>query len=183
MRIKTACLPFLMIVVMCGATVSAAATDRDSWTWENTGDLAGALRVYALAESGGSLFAGSGPTGNVYRSDDFGASWANTANLADASQAYALLEGSDGAIYAGTKGPDGSVLGRVFRTIDGGLVWTDTAELVGADVVFALTELSGGVMLAGTSPAIPNANLPWARSDQAIGVSGKASCSRARHSS
>lgn len=130
---------------------ASALPPVSGWSWENTGELDGALRVYALCENTtGSLFAGSGSTGNVYRSDDWGGTWTNTADLTDAVHVFDLLPASDGNLYAATMA--GGSAGLVFVSVDDGLSWSPTSTPAGAETVFCLLETTGGVLLAGTGP-------------------------------
>jgi len=110
--------------------------------------LADATRVYALLEaSDGTLYAGTGANGDVFKSTDGGSTWTNTGNLADATYVHALLEASDGTLYAGTE-----LNGDVFKSTDGGSTWTNTGDLAGATYVHALLEASDGTLYAGTYP-------------------------------
>ena len=77
--------------------------------WINTGDLAGANSVYSLLQaSDGTIYAGTFPNGNVFKSTDGGATWTNIGYLVGAGWVSSLLQASDGAIYAGTF-PNGNV--------------------------------------------------------------------------
>ena len=95
-------------------------------SWIPTADLGVDVEsVFCLLElSGGGLLAGSGPNGDVYRSDDGGLSWTPMGDLGGAESVNVLLEASDGMLYAGT-----SPNGDVFRSADGGYTWVDTADI------------------------------------------------------
>ncbi|MFQ6092664.1 MAG: dockerin type I domain-containing protein [bacterium] len=123
--------------------------------WHNTGELPGAWYVHSLIEAGpGTLYAGTAPEGDVFKSVDWGETWTNTSNLAgaslgEASRVYSLLRTREGTIYAGTY-PHGDV----FKTTDGGATWANTADLPGATAVRALLQMQNGSIVAGTSPDI-----------------------------
>ncbi len=116
--------------------------------WARIATLEGALNVLCLAEDrDGTLYAGTAPGGDVFRSTDSGETWENTSDLPGAIQVYSLLETSDGSLYAGTY-PHGDV----FRSTDRGDTWLPTGEMPNATAVRALLESSEGSLLAGTSP-------------------------------
>jgi len=116
--------------------------------WITTGALEGAGSVRTILESSdGTIYAGTTPNGDVFKSTDHGATWTNTGNLVGATNVSSLIQVSGGAIYAGTL-PDG----KVFRTNPGALNWVDMGS-VGTQSphsVNCLMENSRGWLYAGT---------------------------------
>jgi hypothetical protein len=93
--------------------------------------------VYSLLQaSDGTLYAGTYPNGNVFKSTDSGTTWTNTGDLSGANWALSLLQASDGTLYAGT-GPNGDVFKSTALTVlQGGISsgnWT-YVETVADDV-------------------------------------------------
>lgn len=131
---------------------NAVTGPDDHWTWQQAGELEGAVKAYCLCETGDGLYAGTGPLGNVHFSSDGGQSWVNTANLTGAVHVFSLLPASDGSLIAGTLSLDGEDhQGRAFRSVNGGMTWSPV-DLAGSSAVFCLEETATGVVLAGTSP-------------------------------
>ncbi len=131
---------------------NAVSGPDDHWTWEAVGDLDGAVKAYCLCETDDGIYAGTGPVGNVFFTNDGGQNWTNTANLQDAVHVFSMLSASDGSLLAGTFCQNGEdVEGRVFRSLNGGQTWQSIA-LPGSNAVFSLAETATGVVLAGTSP-------------------------------
>lgn len=170
---KTACSPFVtwdMMSFYCGSEANEGGMgEEDIWVagppqaqrkhdpphseaggWEATDDLEDAQFVYCLLEaSGGILYAGTYPYGDVFKSSDKGTHWVNTSELDGALRVYSLLEAYDGTIYAGTY-PNGDI----FKTSDGGETWQPTADLTGAASVHCMLQAEGGAVYAGTAPGI-----------------------------
>jgi photosystem II stability/assembly factor-like uncharacterized protein len=116
--------------------------------WVNTGELDGAWYVYCLLQTqDGTIYAGTAPNGDVFKSIDQGSTWVNTGELDGATHVYSLIEASDGTLYAGTY-PNGDV----FKSEDGGLSWSSTQNLPNVKAVRALLETQDGAIIAGTSP-------------------------------
>ena len=116
--------------------------------WHNTGELAGAWYIHCLIETGpGTLYAGTAPEGDVFKSVDWGDTWTPTSDLSGASRVYSLLRTQDGDIYAGTY-----PRGDVFKTTNGGMTWVNTTDLSGATAVRTLLQMQDGTIVAGTSP-------------------------------
>jgi|GEM_PF-2545540 len=122
-------------------------TPNDS-IWEETGVLAGASAVLALAEDlSGGVYCATRINGDVFRSSDDGVTWSNTANIPTARSIYSLICDVNGYLWAGM---DDS--GDVFVSTDLGGSWNGTAELTNASVVTTLLEAVGSVY-AGTYSA------------------------------
>jgi photosystem II stability/assembly factor-like uncharacterized protein len=116
--------------------------------WRNTGELEGAWYIHCLLESAdGTIYAGTAPNGDVFRTTNGGISWEKTGNLKNVLRVYSLIESQDHALYAGTY-----PYGDVFRSTNRGETWEKTADLPGASTVRALIELPNGKLIAGTSP-------------------------------
>ena len=116
--------------------------------WIVTGGLPGAGSVRILLESSdGTIYAGTTPNGDVFKSTDSGASWTNTGNLVGATNVSSLIQVSGGTIYAGTL-PDG----KIFKTNPGALNWVDmgTVGTQSPHSVNCLMESSRGLLYAGT---------------------------------
>lgn len=117
-------------------------------SWITTGDLAGAGSVPTLLESSdGTIYAGTTPNGDVFKSMDGGVTWTNTGNLAGATNVSSLIQVSGGAIIAGTL-PNG----KIFKTNPGALNWVDlgTVGTQSPNSVNCLMESSRGWLYAGT---------------------------------
>jgi len=116
--------------------------------WRNTGELQNAWYVYCLLEArDGSIYAGTAPSGDVFKTTNGGITWEKTGKLQDASRVYSLIEMQNRSLFAGTY-PNGDV----FKSTNGGATWVNTADLLGAKIVHAMIELPNGKILAGTSP-------------------------------
>ena len=116
--------------------------------WKTTGELTGIGSVRALLESSdGTVYAGTTPNGDVFKSLDHGATWTNTGGLTGATNVSTLIQASGGAIFAGTV-PNG----KLFRTNTGGLNWVDmgTVGTQSPHSINCLMESSRGLLYAGT---------------------------------
>jgi Tol biopolymer transport system component/photosystem II stability/assembly factor-like uncharacterized protein len=121
---------------------------RVSTDWDLLGDLEGATIAHCLIEGwDGTIYAGTAPNGDVFRSTDGGESWETTAELEGAIQVYSLIEASDHSLLAGTY-PEGDV----FRSTNGGDSWVMMGDMPNATAVRALLEATNGLLFAGTSP-------------------------------
>lgn len=114
-------------------------------TWTEVDSPEGANRVYdILAASDGTIYLGTGISGEFFRSKDQGASWELMTHVPntdkpmgngqisrkDASRIYQMIELPDGTLVVGT----GNNAGSVFLTQDGGETWIRT-EFTGQNVV------------------------------------------------
>lgn len=129
-------------------------------SWTQTGTLASANRIYALkALSDGSIVAGSGLNGGVYRSTD-GHQWAKMTTLPqgskpfgnppvmqgyDITRAYQFLELTSGALLVGT----GNDTGSIFLSCDRGVSWESTAKTGSNIVVWGLAQGPDGTIWVG----------------------------------
>ena len=131
-------------------------------TWEDTGLLEGANRVYTLLvlSDGNTLMAGTGIRGELYRSTDQGDTWirlehtpegvknaqADKPEMKDTvSRIYSLLETAEGMILAGT----GNKTGDVFQ-LNPEEEWTLTTKDHQSNVVWGLLQTPDGTLWAGT---------------------------------
>lgn len=115
----------------------------DGTTWFATNELAGATRVDALLEaSDGTIYAGTGPNGVVFKTTDLGVTWTDTGSLSGATVVLSLLETSDGMIYAGTNAEPSPV----FKSPDGGMTWIETGEFDAH--VYSLVEVNNAIYAA-----------------------------------
>ncbi|MFQ6103970.1 MAG: T9SS type A sorting domain-containing protein [Candidatus Glassbacteria bacterium] len=170
---KTACSPFVtwdMQRFYCGSEANEGGKgEEDIWYagpgsgytkpeppiaeaggWELTDDLEDAEFVYCLLETfDGTLYAGTYPNGDVFKSTDRGSNWTNTSDLDGAVRVYSLLQAMDETVYAGTY-PNGDV----FKTTDDGDNWIPTADLGGATSVHCMLQASDGAIYAGCAPGI-----------------------------
>lgn len=117
--------------------------------WIPLSDLSGPSGIWCLLRTGsGTLLAGTGWDGYVYRSTDNGVTWDSTGGkLASASIVSSLLETSIGTIYAGT-----GYEGDIFESTDDGVTWTLCADLPnGGHWISALIEdINGSIYAAWT---------------------------------
>lgn len=132
-------------------------------SWQETGALDGANRVYRLyvKRDGVTLLAGTGIRGEFYRSTDRGASWEKMTHVptttrmlgnprqptaVDATRVYSVLELQDGRVLVGT----GNNAGAIFVTADDGRTWQATGETGKNIVVWGLAQSADGTIWAGT---------------------------------
>ena len=171
---KTACSPFVtwdMQRFYCGSEANEGGHgEEDIWVaepagaggpppepanlaisgWEETGDLQDAQFVYCLLEAfDGSIYAGTYPNGDVFRTTNGASEWTNTSELDQVDRVYSLLQASDSTIYAGTY-PNGDV----FKTTDKGQTWINTSDLPGATSVQCLMQAHDDAIYAGTAPGV-----------------------------
>lgn len=133
---------------LCAVLLSAAPAHAETWGWTGTAPIPEADDVFRLLAAGdGSLYAGTGPNGAVYRTTDGGATWSPTAPLPGARQIYALLQDACGAVYAGT-----SPEGLLYRTTDGGASWSAVFSAPSIFEVKSLARTADGAVYAGTGP-------------------------------
>jgi len=135
-------------------------------TWSETGPLEGANRVYQLyVNRQGTIFAGTGISGEFYRSKNGGASWEKMSHVPasmlargedgkptslDASRVYSILELQDGRMVVGT----GNKAGDAFATSDEGQTWETTGTLGPNNVVWSLSQASDGTIWVGTGSSV-----------------------------
>lgn len=152
-----------ILVIMFGFSLSAQAQ-----FWVNTGELTGATYVSALIETADStIYAGTYPDGNVFKTINGGANWTNTGPIA-AGYIMSLLGSSDGAIYAGTY-----LAAKVFKTTDDGNTWTATGDLSGDRNINALVEESDGAIYAANNKYVyktVNGGDTWTNTGELIDV-------------
>lgn len=129
-------------------------------TWGEPVALPGANRVYTMTViSDGSVWAGTGISGEILRSDDGGRSWSPVTHVPStsmtrpdgeaevpATRVYSILELADGRILAGT----GNQAGDVFVTSDGGQTWQPTGSTGPNNVVWGLLQAPDGTIWVGT---------------------------------
>lgn len=129
-------------------------------TWGDPVALPGANRVYSMTVmSDGSVWAGTGISGEILRSDDGGRSWSPVTHVPStnmarpdgeaevpATRVYSILELADGRILAGT----GNQAGEIFVTSDGGNTWERTGSTGPNNVVWGLLQAPDGTIWAGT---------------------------------
>lgn len=131
-------------------------------TWEDTGLLEGANRVYTLLvlSDGETLMAGTGIRGELYRTTDQGETWIRLSHTPEGvknaqdgkprttdevSRIYSLLETTNGLIFAGT----GNKTGDVF-ILDQNEEWQLTIKNHSSNVVWGLLQTPDGTLWAGT---------------------------------
>ncbi len=122
------------------------------WTAASKGP---SVPVSALADSGGTLLAGTFG-GGVFASRDGGASWtASAGGLTDPDIGAVAVDPSDSrTVYAGTAHPyDGTNSERVFKSTDGGASWTQTSLDAQDATIFGITvNPSKPAQVAAVSP-------------------------------
>jgi photosystem II stability/assembly factor-like uncharacterized protein len=117
-----------------GPPADAKDAEPDLSVWHATADMDSAWYVHCLLQAAdGSIYAGTGPYGKVYRTIDGGDSWEKTGVLRHAMKVYGLAQTSGGVIYAGTY-PHGDV----YKTTTCGQSWTNCTDLFGATTVRGL---------------------------------------------
>jgi len=105
-------LSLIVALTICAVGLPTAAW---SWVWVRTlelppSDFFPGVVSSLMEASDGYIYAGTGPNGDVFQTDDGGTTWTNTSNLSGVLGVMSLLEASDGHIFAGTIGlPSGSV--------------------------------------------------------------------------
>jgi photosystem II stability/assembly factor-like uncharacterized protein len=117
--------------------------------WDPCGDLPGSMVVYSLIVTGDTLYAGTYPNGDVFKSIDGGDFWVNTADLPHATSARSLVRLSNGDILVGTSPYDETMRNRIFKTQDGGLSWIEVASLHHINPCKFLHQTSFGAIFAG----------------------------------
>lgn len=118
-------------------------------TWIPTSPLVDAMAVLSLIAVGDTLYAGTYPNGDVFRSINGGAVWAATGDLGGATGVRALMHTSDGVILAGTS-PDSSKVYRLFKSANAGETWTRLGDAPNATGGLEdLFETPDGVLFAG----------------------------------
>ncbi len=117
-----------------------------SWNPINTGLTT--TNIFALAVSGGNLFAGAGSGGGVFVLSNSGATWqaANNGLTYTQGMVYSVstLAAGSGRLYAGT------VAGGLYRTADNGDNWAESGQGMSAALVTALY-VHGPDIFGGTS--------------------------------
>lgn len=137
-------------------------SDDRGRSWRESGRLEGANRVYRLTVlRDGTILAGSGIRGVMFRSNDRGASWTATTHVPSgtrmfgvppapkevpATRVYAILELADGDVVVGT----GNAAGDVFVTSDRGATWRITGQTGPNIVCWAITQAPDGRVWIGT---------------------------------
>lgn len=131
-------------------------------TWEETGLMNGANRIYSLLvlSDGSTLMAGTGISGELYRSTDRGDTWEKLPHTpqgikianenkpeakGEVTRIYSILETEDGLILVGT----GNSVGEVFQ-LDKMDAWTLTKKDHQSIVVWSLLQTPDGTIWAGT---------------------------------
>lgn len=137
-------------------------SDDRGRSWRESGRLDGANRVYRLTVlRDGTILAGSGIRGVMFRSTDRGVSWTATTHVPSgtrmfgvppapkevpATRVYSMLELSDGDVVVGT----GNAAGDLFVTSDRGATWRITGQTGPNIVCWALTQGPDGRVWIGT---------------------------------
>ncbi len=116
-------------------------------TYTDHGQQFGQSWINCMADKGGgAVVAGTGSSGKILLSSDYGKTWSDRGQQAGQSQIYALAYLGNGILLAGTA-PGGLIL----RSVDGGLTWTNMGQQGGASAASVLAYLGNGVVLAGTT--------------------------------
>ncbi len=116
-------------------------------TLVNSGNLAGATRVYDLLETAdGTIYAATHPNAQVFEYDRFTDSWTGLAVLPCGNGVWSLLETNDGALYAGTN-CNGDVYAYDFINDQ----WDIVGSMGSATLTTALYETSDHRIMAGTA--------------------------------
>lgn len=137
------------------------------WEKADTSGLAN-QRVYALAASGGNLFAGT-DGGGVFRSTDGGNSW-TAVNTGLTFQRIRALAVDGTKLYASTAfGTPTTTPNEVFISEDNGQNWKKLGNGIGADfpanftnAAYELVPLGGKLFAAGTSGVLMHDGTKWA---------------------
>lgn len=123
-----------------GSGVYLSPNNGHSWFPTNTG-LPTYTYVYALANKGDTIFAGTG--GGIYMSSNGGGSWVKVSTGLTDTVVYALAI-SNNNIFAGTEG------GGVFLSTNNGGLWTAVNTGLTNNFIRALA-VKGDTILAGTN--------------------------------
>jgi hypothetical protein len=137
-------------------------SDDQGRTWDESGRLDGANRVYRLyATRDGTLLAGSGLRGEFFRSRDRGVTWQKTTHVPTgtkpfgdppvpkafpATRIYSILELQTGDILVGS----GNATGDLYLTRDQGDTWLPTGNTGPSIVSWALAQAPDGTIWVGT---------------------------------
>jgi hypothetical protein len=127
-------------------TIIDKALSGDSWSYIQR--LGTETYVNSLAYLGsGIIIAGTGVTGQIYKSTDYGTTWNLIQQLGTAIQVYSFSYLGSGIVLAGTYPP-----GQIYKSTDYGDTWNLIQQLGTETVVFSLAYLGNGIVLAGTNP-------------------------------
>lgn len=136
-------------------------SSTDGITWKELTPPQGANRIYDLfIDSDGVLFAGTGVSGLLLKSEDKGETWKETSPLPDGTlpqrgnlpivtvtptRVYSILELKNGGLLVGT----GYALGDIYLTYDKGETWEVTEKPGSTIVSWALIQTANGGLYAG----------------------------------
>jgi photosystem II stability/assembly factor-like uncharacterized protein len=105
--------------------------------------------VYSLLVAGDTVFAGTYPNGDVYKSTDGGNSWSDTTELPLATAARGMARLANGDILVGASPYDINQENPVYRSTDNGLTWSEAAALPGINPCFFIRQVSTGTVFCG----------------------------------
>jgi photosystem II stability/assembly factor-like uncharacterized protein len=93
----------------------------------------------------GTVLAGTGATGQIYKSTDYASSWTNITRLSSETFILTLTSLGSGVILAGTQ-----PLGRIYKSTDSGSSWSFIQRLGTETSIESAVHLGSGVVLVGT---------------------------------
>jgi len=137
-------------------------SDNGGAAWTESATITGANRVYRLfVKRNGTVLAGSGISGEFYRSTDRGATFTKTTHVPagirnfgsppvptsfPATRVYSILELTNGWVIVGS----GNSTGDLFLTPDDGNTWFATGDTGPSIVCWAIVQRSDGTIVIGT---------------------------------
>ena len=129
-------------------TAAILGHNIDFGYFQNIQRLGSETLVRSLVSLGsGVVLAGTGPTGQIYKSTDSGDSWANIQRLGSETDVLSFTSLGSGVVLAGT-----FPTGQIYKSTDSGDSWANIQRLGSETQVYSLVSLGSGVVLAGTSP-------------------------------
>jgi photosystem II stability/assembly factor-like uncharacterized protein len=99
----------------------------------------------------GIVLAGTQPTGQIWKSEDYGSSWSLIGQLGIATAVLSLLVLENGIVLAGTKGTIDPITCKLYKSLNYGETWT-LAATFSETRIYSLITIGNGIILAGTQP-------------------------------
>ena len=127
-------------------TAAIIGHNIDLGYFQNIQRLSSETNIRSLSSLGsGVVLAGTSPTGQIFKSSDYGDTWANIQRLGTEVEVLSLSSLGSGIVLAGT-----STTGEVYKSADSGDTWALIQQLGSETSVQALVSLGSGIVIAGT---------------------------------